>query len=76
MKVHRILAGTALVAALVPAAQAQTQRGITSSPDAYPRQFLYFLPKAAVGATVTQRRMEAIKAENELGDLLFKDSAP
>lgn len=55
MKTCHILAGTALVAALAPAAQAQTQPGITSKPDPHHRQFLYFLPKAAVGATITQQ---------------------
>lgn len=55
MKNHRILAGAALAADLTPATHAQTQPGITSGPDTYHRQFLYFLPKAAVAATVTQQ---------------------
>ncbi|MEI9851853.1 MAG: hypothetical protein WDN24_14615 [Sphingomonas sp.] len=61
MKTHRILAGTALsilAVALVPAAQGQAQPGITSKPDPYNRQFLYFLPKAAVAATVRQQITE------------------
>jgi hypothetical protein len=55
MKNHRILAGAALAAALAPATHAQTQPGIASGPDTFHRQFLYFLPKAAVAAAFTQQ---------------------